>query len=174
MSTPEQNPANTPTVAEAPARRRIPMSTPRRKLEVPEIPGYHLYWFVDRNVQAAIQAGYDFVNINEVPVNSFNVANPVTANGSTDLGDRVRILGGTAEGGGAENLWLMKIREEWYLEDRKELEKVNARIVQAIFTDEDILGEDGQQTETDKNLRYVKSASMQKPILNRPPKKVRS
>lgn len=158
------NPANR-SAPEKAARKRIPMSVPSRKLEVPPIPGYHLYWFADRNVARAIQAGYEFVEDREVPLNQLNVATSRDISGNSDLGSHVRVIGGTAEGGGVEHLTLMKIKEEWYLEDQQVLEKRNAQIIQAIFRDEQILGSE-QVSAEDRGQRYVKTA-----LFNRPKRK---
>ena len=151
----EINPAN--RVATEPAKRaRIPMSVPMRRLEVPELAGYHLHWFVDRNVPRAQQAGYEFVASRDIPVNQHGVATSRTVSGNADLGSHISQIGGTAEGGGSEYLHLMKIREEWWLEDHKILEDRNASVMQAIFRDEQIAGADKHAPE-DKGLTYVRS-----------------
>jgi len=156
----------TPKV-ETPARRpRISMSIPRRKLEVPDIEGFHLYWFLDRNVPQAIQAGYDFVTADEVAINQFNPANAAGVSGNTAVDSHVRVIGGTAENGNSESLNLMKIRREWYLEDQKILQQRNAQVLQAIFQEDVVTGDTPGQTDKDKGLRYVREA-----LLTRPPKK---
>lgn len=157
------NPANDPKkVAETQARKRIPMSVPQRRLEVPDMPGYHLHWFLDRNVPRAVQAGYEFVDSRQVPILQHGVANPKDTSGNADLGSRVRVVGGTAANGDVEYLNLMKIREEWWKEDRRALEERNAAIIKSIFVDEEILGSE-QSSPGDRGAAYVKTALFNRP-----------
>lgn len=150
-------------LAKAPAvRKRIPLSTPQRKLQVPDIEGHHTYWFLESNVPAAIQGGYDFVDSQEVSLNAVSVGTPSAVSGNADLGSQVRIIGGTAADGRAESLVLMKIREEWWKEDQRVLEERNASILSAIFKDEKILGSE-QVSPEDRGTRYVKTALFGRP-----------
>jgi hypothetical protein len=168
MNTPATNPANLPAAElakAAPTRKRIPMSVPRRKMEAPEIPGFHLHWFLESNVHAALQGGYEFVDINEVPTNQMGVGNDTTISGSADLGARVKIIAGTGVDNQPEYQVLMKIREEWWQDDQKVIEARNASVLSAIFKEEHIMGSDKVPAE-DKNLRYVKTA-----LFNRPTRK---
>jgi hypothetical protein len=160
----KHNPATArkPDIAE---RKRVPMSTPTRKLEVPEIPGFHSHWFLDRNVARALRGGYEYVDQDEVPANQFSVAGDSTLSGSADLGSRITMIGGTAEGGGVEHLVLMKIKEEYWQEDQKAIEQRNAAVIQGIFKNEQIMGSERTSAE-DRNLRYVKTA-----LFNRPARK---
>ena len=129
------NPANQSGVAaEAPKRRRIPLSVPRRKLEATPIPGYVLYWFKESNIPIALDAGYEFVERTEVKISQVNEANPADSSGSTDLGSRVSVIGDkVGERGVPERLVLMKIREEFWREDRELLDNENAKALGAIF-----------------------------------------
>lgn len=168
MNTPAINPSNKPPAElakEAPARKRIPMSTPRRKMEAAEIPGFHLHWFLESNVHAAIQGGYEFVDINEVPLNQHGVGTDTAVSGSSDLGSRVKIVAGIGVDNQPEYQVLMKIREEWWQDDQKAIEARNASVLSAIFKEEHIMGSDKVPAE-DKNLRYVKTA-----LFNRPTRK---
>jgi len=156
------NPSNAPETQITPAtRRRIPMSTPMRKLEVPEIPGYHLHWFLDSNVPRAIQGGYEVVHDDETSINQLNIGADKLVNGSMDLGSMIRIVGGIAENGKPECLTLMKIKEEYWREDQVTLETRNAQIMAGIFKDEKIM--DGELNPGDKSQRYVKTALFQRP-----------
>lgn len=139
------NPANqNGLAAEAPRRRRVPLSIPRRKLEVAPIPGFVLYWFKESGINAAIQGGYEFVGANEVILNQVNQANPSDSSGNTDLGSRVSIVGDPiGERGVPERLVLMKIREEFWREDRQILDSENARVIQSIFGGEIIAADAG-------------------------------
>lgn len=170
------NPANA-APREAGNRKRIPMSVPLRKLEVPELPGFHLYWFADRNVPRALQGGYEFVEVDELPVTQRNVANDSESSGSVDLGSRIRVTSGLGEDGKPEGLVLMKIREEWYREDQKVLEDRNAKVLSAIFRGETIYGSE-KLNESDDDKVYVKKGDTSfapsgrlKPLFQRPTRK---
>lgn len=169
----QSNPANEGAAAAAPqpTRRRVPLSTPRRKLEVAPLPGYVLYWFLEPDIQVAIDAGYDFVGREEVRLNQQNPANSADESGNTDLGSRVTVLGNRAdERGRPQQLVLMKIREDWWKEDRYDLDSANSAVVESIFGSEHrIVGSDRMQGD-DKATAYVKQADMsgrrRGPILN--------
>lgn len=92
------------------------------------IPGYHLYIFNDTpgRIQQAQQSGYEFVTPDEVGGATNNVVDR-----NTDIGDKVRYLVGTNDG---EPLYayLMKIKQEWFDEDQKELQKRNDQTDAAI------------------------------------------
>jgi len=156
----KSNPAN---AAEKTTRKRIPMSVPQRKLEVTEIPGYHTHWFRDENVARALQAGYEFVDDKEVILNQSGVGTSKDISGNADMGTRVRVVSGTASDGSAEYLTLMKLKNEWWDEDRKELEARNASVMSAIFRDEQIMGSENVSPE-DKGTRYVKTALFNRPV----------
>ena len=124
-------------------RKRVPVSNGRRKLEVPEIPGFSLYWFLEQNVQSALEGGYQFVDPQETVLNQHGFANSLDDSGNTDLGSRVSIA--TTGGEGASRLYLMKIRLEWFQEDQLSIHNVNKRILETIFRDEFIFDpEQGQ------------------------------
>jgi hypothetical protein len=141
------------------------MSVPQRRLEVSDIPGYHLHWFRDSNIARAIQAGYEFVEDKEVELNQGGVATSKDISGNADLGSRVRVVSGLAADGSTEYLTLMKLREEFWVEDRKQIDARNADIMSAIFRDEQILGSEKVSPE-DQGTRYVKTA-----LFNRPARK---
>ena len=162
MEQPKVNPANKPGV-EPGARKRIPMSIPRRKLEVQEIEGYHLHWFLDANVPLAIQGGYEVVDSKEVPLSQFNVGTDSSLSGNASLGSNVRVVAGTAENGHPHFLNLMKIKLEWWQEDQKAIENRNASVLSAIFQDEAIPGS-SQPTPGDTSQRYVKTALLNRPV----------
>jgi len=153
------NPASTSGVAAEPLqRKRIPLSVPRRKLEARPIPGYVLYWFKESNIPIAIDAGYDFVDGREVQLNQSNEANHAEGSGNTDLGSRVSVIGDRiGERGTSERLVLMKIREEFWLEDRKLLDDANAAVLSAIFKGVVI----GTERGGDHSQSYVSTAIAQ-------------
>lgn len=156
------NPSNSAPVAGT--RKRIPMSVPMRRLEVPDMPGFHLHWFKEINVPRAQAAAYEFVEMNEVSVNQTGVATSGEISGSADLGNRVRVLGGVSELSHPEYLVLMKLREEYWNEDRAVIDQANAKRMGAIFNKEQILDSDKHQVSgDDQALRYVSKAVMNRP-----------
>lgn len=113
------NPANPPAKS---AGRRIPMALPTLKLSVPEIPGYVLYWFrgTGQRIQQALNAGYAFVERDELVLNGHGLATSYDVDGNTDLGTRVSVAaGGDDAPGQAGRLYLMKIKKELWLEDEE-------------------------------------------------------
>ena len=120
-----------------PERTRIPMSVPVQRLEVPEIPGYHLHWFYggpDR-IHRAQQGGYEFVEDNEIQMNNTTLGGTSTRTGNTDMGSRVSVISGQEIGkdGQPMRLMLMKIKQEWYEEDQKLVEDRNQKVVDTLL-----------------------------------------
>lgn len=159
------NPANPPPAVEAAekqARKRIPMSVPQRKLEVPKIPGYVTYWFRESNVPRAEQAGYEFVDSRELSIHQHNVATDKGISGNQDLGSRIRIVGGLTDQNEAVYAVLMKIREEFWNEDHLLIARNNAQNLENIFVKEEIAGSENV-SDRDKDQRYVKTSLFQRP-----------
>src|SRR5688572_16125817 len=75
----------------------IPMSAPVQRLKIPKKPGWHRHWIrgtADRVAQAQ-QAGYKFVNPEDVRVASKGLGGPIEESGNTDLGaSRVSVVAG--------------------------------------------------------------------------------
>ena len=138
----------------ADGRKRIPLSIPQRKLEVPEIEGFSLYWFLESRVARAIQGGYVFVDDNEVSLNQHGIATSSELSGNNDMGTRVSVLSGQGADGKPESLVLMKIKREWWEEDQKALKDRNDDIARTIRTGG--VGKDKEAPE-DVGHRYVKS-----------------
>lgn len=160
------NPANANGIAAEPQRRRrIPLSVPRRKLEADPIPGFVLYWFKESNIPQALQAGYEFVDRSEVTLNQTNEAGSSSDSGNTDLGSRVSVIGDKiGERGVPERAVLMKIREEFWREDREVLDNENARVMQSIFGGQ-ILGSDrGDHSQSYVNISMASGSGK---LLNR-------
>lgn len=149
----EVNPANQPEkrVTEA---TRIPMSIPVLQLEVPEIPGYHLYWFLERNLARALRGGYEFVDPEETDIVNKGVADDPTASGSSDMGTRISRIGSVDDQNKPELLYLMKIRDEWYQKDQAMLGERNDKIAQALRAG--LVGAEGDQ---DAAARYLKQGA---------------
>lgn len=129
-----QNPSAAPgkTIAE---RKRIPLSVPQRKLEVPDMPGYHCRWFrgtASRLAQAE-RAGFIYVEENEVELNSVSLGGDASKAGNTDLGSRVSVVEGSeTENGQAVRMYLMKQPIEFKKEDDAILETRNDGIAKAL------------------------------------------
>jgi hypothetical protein len=149
------------------ARKRIPMSVPVRKLETPELPGFHLHWFKEMNVPRALAAAYTAVTADEIPT-GLVIAGAVS--GNADLGTNIRVIAGVSEMNHPEYLVLMKLKQEYWDEDRKAIDAINAAKMSGIFRNEEILDDPAHRVAADdKALRYVKTA-----VFNRPTRKVRT
>jgi len=148
------NPANATVEPKRNRKNRIPMSVPMRKLEVPEISGYHLHWIKESNIPRALQACYEFVDYDEVPVNQRGVGTDTEMSGNTDLGSRVSIAAGIGADGRPERLILMKLAEDLWLEDRAAIDTRNAGIMGSIFRGEKILDK-GEVSDDIRETRYV-------------------
>ena len=127
------NPANEKQVSVIP-ENYIPMSAPVQRLQVPEKEGWVRYWFRgDYNRLArAQQAGYRFVQPDEVRVNNLDVAGNPNESGNTDLGSRVSIVTGDEMGpdGQPNRLYLMEIPKELYEYGQKLLQERNDTIAE--------------------------------------------
>lgn len=147
--------------ANAPARRvtettRVPMSLPTLKLAVPEVPGYFLYWHLGKNVNAALKAGYTFVDGDEVEVEQHGVANGADSDGSTDMGSRLSISAGKSlnEENEAERLYLMKLPQEWRDNDVAAQLEGSMSIAKALRSGS--IGTD-KESGVDRAQRYIKT-----------------
>lgn len=123
-----------PSVAKVTEDTRVSMAIPQLMLEVPAIDGYEMHWFADRpgRIPRAVQAGYEFVNPEEVKVNNFGIAADLMQTGNSDMGTRISVHGGTSESGGSERLYLMKIKKEWYDKDMALREQNSDQVVNAL------------------------------------------
>lgn len=160
------NPAANP--AERPGReraemQRTPMSVPVQRLAVPEIPGWHLHWFrgtPDRILRAQ-QAGYQFVSMEEVNLNSLSLGSDSAVSGNQDLGSRVTVASGselTADNQPMQMV-LMKLREEHWRADCRILEDRNEQIADAIRGGKIGAGQAGGENMRDQALRYTSKES---------------
>ena len=110
------NPANeTPKLD----RKRIPMNVPRMSGETAGIPGYFLYWFNEEKIDAAVSAGYTFVNRGEVELNNMGLGNSSSMDGNSDMGSRVSRSQGRflSETGQPARQYLMKLPNHLRQED---------------------------------------------------------
>tara|TARA_R110000868_G_scaffold304180_2_gene564705 strand:- start:1484 stop:2014 length:531 start_codon:yes stop_codon:yes gene_type:complete len=156
MATAPVNPATTP-VARNTERKRIPMSVPVQKLEVADLPGYHMHWFKSEpdRIERALNGGYEFVDEKEVKVNNVSLGGTSAVSGNTDLGSRVSIVSGAEFGkdGQPMRLVLMKIKQEWYEEDQKLVDQRNQRTINSLTSG--MIGADGAADARDSQHRYV-------------------
>ena len=158
------NPANKPA-------KRVPLTQSQRKLAVPDLPGYHLYWFrgsPDR-LAAAQAAGYEFVDQNEVSLNSFGIGGDSLKTGNTDLGSRVSVVAGgeLTPDNQAVRLYLMKQKMEFYLEDQKEVEarseQTTAALLGAMQSGQVGSSEDAAHRYVDKSRTAIPEMFRKKP-----------
>lgn len=155
---------NPGTIAGKTERSRVPMSVPVQKLEVPEIPGFHLHWFkgTPERLQRALDAGYEYVEEQEVKLNSVSLGGDSAASGNTDMGSRVSIVSGSDSGrdGQAVRLILMKLKQEWWEEDQLQIEARNDKVRNTLLGG--MIGAE-QDRPGDSQHRYVDKARTQIP-----------
>lgn len=148
-------PANASRVPEAQAATgRRPMSIPMRKMELPEIPGFHVHWINDYpgRLEQAQDGGYEFVDRAEVRLNDRGVS-PT----DSDLGSRVSMVVGANADGTPLRAYAMKIKQEWYDEDQATIAARNDQIDHAIRRGkQQVEGE----SDGDARQRYVRTADI--------------
>jgi hypothetical protein len=165
----KSNPANATPEAKG-NRKRVPMSTPVRKLEVPEMDGWHLHWMRESAIPRALQAAYQFVQFDELPTNQRGIGTDTQITGNSDLGSQIRVAAGIGADGNTEYLVLMKLPEELWLEDRGVIDNRNASVMNAIFKGEKIIGAEKDANQGDRDLRYV-DKERTKALFQRPTRK---
>jgi len=140
-------------------RKRIPMSVPVQKLSAPEIPGYHLHWFLStaERLQRALDGGYEFVEEREAKINPVGLGGDSAVSGNTDMGSRVSVVSGQEIGkdGQPTRLVLMKIRQEWWDEDQLLVEARNTKVRDSLLGG--MIGAE-QDRPGDSQHRYVDEA----------------
>lgn len=106
------------------------------KLEVPSREGYVRYWFRGEpgRLRQAMQAGWTFVNPDEVKLNNFDLGGDAKNSGNTDMGSRVSVIsGGDVDSAGNPNrLYLMECPNHLYELGRKALNETNDGIATAL------------------------------------------
>jgi hypothetical protein len=131
------NPGTKTDAVGAVERKRIPMSVPVQRLEVPDLPGYHLHWFngTGERLQRAIDGGYEFVDEREVKINNVSLGGDSASSGSTDMGSRVSVVSGQEVGkdGQPTRMILMKLKQEWWDEDQKLVEARNSKVRDSLL-----------------------------------------
>lgn len=142
------NPSVTPPTRVTEASR-VPMSVRQQKLAVPDIPGYHLHYAMEKRVPAMLRAGYEFVSADEVDLTNLDIAGDRGTSGNTDLGSRVSISAGDSDDSG--RLVLMKLRNEWWNQDCERMEQENEKIAARIRG-----GNIGDGSEDHSKHKYLK------------------
>jgi hypothetical protein len=163
-----------------PARKRIPMSVPNLRLEVPEVPGFRLYWHKEANVERAKAAGYVLVTQDEVALNPRDIGGNDGLGGNTDLGGNVSLVHGQGATGSPERLVLMKIPMEYFKEDQLNIAMSNAEKIADIFSDEQLIGPEGEiddrgqlvYTPSEGSTFQSRGRAEFKPVFNRPKRSV--
>ncbi len=155
MAKETQSPAN--TKLELPKGYK-PLTGSTLRLEVPEKPGWHRHWFrgTPARISRAIQAGYRYVDPDDVDVNNFDLAGDSKSAGSTDMGSRVSISSGDgAEADGQPGrMYLMECPEQLFAHAQSFIQNENDRTAEALKGG--TIGS-GQQGETGKDIsnRYI-------------------
>lgn len=150
------NPANAKVTAlKLPPRNSVHRwTTGRRRLEVSPLPGYIMYWHRAADVPDAIDAGWEFVDKQEVQLNPFQIGGDSMLGGNTDLGSRVSVIGSASQG---ERLYLMKLHETYARQDRDTRFRANAGSLRSIFVGERIVDPESSQLVSPDGSTYVKT-----------------
>lgn len=152
------NPANLKEKFGLPADYQ-PMSAGTPKLSVPEKEGYHRRWFRGDpgRIARAIQAGYKFVDKEEVALANFDLGGDAKTSGNTDMGTRVSVISGDKADstGQPSRLYLMECPIEVYRYSRKLHRDRNESVAEALRGGKIGAGHD-DETEVDAAQRYVK------------------
>lgn len=155
-------------------RKRIPLSVPQRKMEVPNIPGYFLKWFrgTPQRLNQAERAGFEYVSPDEVDMPDLTLGGDASRVGNTDMGSRVSVIeGGEIDGtGNAVRMYLMKQKMEYRLEDNAISQQQNDRVVDALtagFRAGRIAAGQEGETPDDVARRYVSEQRTRVPDLFR-------
>lgn len=152
------NPAERPGRSRA-ERQRVPMSVPVQKLQVPEIPGYHLHWFrgTPDRIARAQQAGYEFVDQEEVILNNLDLGGESAESGNMNMGSRVSVVSGDEIGRDNQpvQLILMKLREELWRQDQEGVVDRSEQIASALRGGQVGAGMAGGERPGDVATRYI-------------------
>lgn len=163
--------ANPAAKREGRMQNRIPLSVPQRKLETPEIPGFHLRWFrgTTQRINQALQAGFTFVEPEEIQLNNLALGGDAKKDGNSDMGNRVSVIEGSdVEGGQAVRMYLMKQPMEYKLQDDAILQQRNDSIAEALtanFAEGRIAAGAQGENADDINARYVDKSRSKIPAL---------
>lgn len=163
-----QNPANEQGRNEG--RTRIPMTSPMRRMEVPELPGFWLQWIraTPERMQQANRAFFEHVYEGELDINNRDIGGDAKTSGNTDMGTIVSCGDGSGELGPDRQpirMVLMKQRKEYHDEDVAINQKRNDSVVDSLtvnFRQGTIGAADAKgpgETQDDVSKRYVGNQS---------------
>jgi hypothetical protein len=158
--TEENNPASAAAAERMLKERgpRLSLNAPSRRLEVPSLPGYHLHWFLERNIPKAIAGWYEFVTPEEMPAADVSIGGRTKGATSDDLGgSRISAIAGVDEQGRPEQLVLMKIREEWFMREQRKIAERNLAVIQQVFHKRAPVMSP-EETRSDYKMRYTSEA----------------
>jgi hypothetical protein len=159
-ATEQNNPAEA-AAAEKMLRERGPrlsLNAPSRRLEAPPLPGYHLHWFLERNIPKALAGWYEFVTPQEMPTVDASIGGRTEGSTSDDLGGaRIAAIAGTDEQGKPEQLVLMKIRQEWFFREQRKIAERNLAIIQQVFHKRAPVMAP-EESRSDYGMRYTREA----------------
>lgn len=135
-----------------------PMGSGVMKLEVPQRDGYVRRWFRGEpgRVQRAMQAGYTFVDRNDVSLNNFDLGGDAKESGNTDMGSRVSVISGEGADSTGQPLrmYLMECPEEVYEYSRSFVDARNGSVADALRGGTQEGGDD--ESAVDRQSRYTK------------------
>ena len=102
--------------------------------------GYHVHIVndMDNRISELLDRGYEFILSHEVEGITINVVSR-----NTDIGDKVRFLVGTQKTGDPLYAYLMKIKQEWYDEDMRDIQDRNDKIDESIRRGKTAIGDNG-------------------------------
>jgi len=104
-------------------------------------------------LERAQDAGYEFVQRGETKVNSTSIGSNALVSGNTDMGSNVSVVAGKEllPDGQGVRLVLMKIKEEYYLEDKNAADVKSSKQIDTLMG-----GKLGQEKHDGSNTVYVK------------------
>jgi hypothetical protein len=136
-----------------------PMSMATKRLEVPEREGFHRRWFRGEpgRLARAQQAGYRFVDKQDVMLNNFDLGGDAKDSGDTDLGTRVSVIAGDDidPSGQPGRLYLMECPNELYEYSRSIIEDINEGVAESLRGGSIGSNESGESSH-DARTRYTK------------------
>ena len=136
------------TRAETTARarkERVPFGVARQKMAVREIPGYFACWINDvgDRINQAIEGGYEFTDKAEIGKVGEGLEQSTWVQGQDSTDTRVSMIVGKHENGSPLRAYLMKIKQEFRVEDMAERQKAHDEI-DASLRGGNINGTNGQ------------------------------
>lgn len=147
------NPASDPE-ADFDESKWVPMGAKSGRLKVPVKPGWHRHWFRNEpgRIERAMQAGYRFVDPEEISMIPQQLGGSVEQGGSTDLGSKVSVAaGGFGDQGQALRLFLMECPMHLYERAKAMLQRDTDNTVDALAA-----GRGGKEDYAESGNSYVR------------------